>query len=248
MAEAAAGSPAPARIPATNAAWFARARRVDPRRCRLAGALLRLGRGHALHRGARRGRLRVGRRGTAATSTSSSPTARSSSATPIRPWSSAVLPRPPPGHDLRGPDRGRGAAGRGDLRAGAGVRAGPPGVVGDRGRHERGPRGAGLHRTRPGREVRRLLPRPRRRAAGRRGERGGHARAAGLGGRARRRRWPTPSSSPTTWCPSSTTRVACVIVEPVAANMGLVAARPGLPRGPAPSVRRRPAPCSSSTR
>ena len=42
------------------------------------------------------------------------------------------------GHDLRRADARRGPAGRGDLRAGAGLRAGAPRLVGDRSRHERG--------------------------------------------------------------------------------------------------------------
>ena len=42
--------------------------------------------------------------------------------------------------------------------------------------------------------------------------------------------------------------VACVIVEPVAANMGLVAPAPGFLAGPAGRVRPRSARCWSSTR
>ncbi len=122
-------------------------------------------------------------------------------------------------HHLRRPDRGRGPAGRGHLRPRRGVRAGPPGVVGHRGGHERRPAGPGLHRPRPGGEVRRLLPRPLRRPAGRRRERGGHPRPARLGRRAAggrgrdggrplqrgpragRATWPASSSSrwPPTW-------------------------------------------------
>ena len=40
-------------------------------------------------------------------------------------------------------------------------------------------------------------------------------------------RSPRRSSCRTTWCPSSTTEVAAVIVEPVAANMGVIAPQPG---------------------
>ena len=58
-----------------------------------------------------------------------------------------------------------------------------------------------------------------------------HPRAAGFRRRARGRRWPTPSWRPTTWCRRSTTRVACVIVEAVAANMGVVAPAPGFIEG-----------------
>ena len=63
-----------------------------------------------------------------------------------------------------------------------------------------------------------------------------------------RRRWPTRSWRPTTSCPSIDDDVACVIVEPVAANMGLVPPAAGLPRGAAGRVRPARAPCSSSTR
>ena len=48
--------------------------------------------------------------------------------------------------------------------------------------------------------------------------------------------WPRRSSCPTTSCPMLDERVACVIVEPVAANMGLVAAGAGVPRRPAPRL------------
>ena len=65
--------------------------------------------------------------------------------------------------------------------------------------------GPGRDRTGPDRRVRRLLPRAQRRPAGRRGQRRGHPGAAGVGRRARRRRWPTPWSCPTTWCPTSAT-------------------------------------------
>ena len=47
-------------------------------------------------------------------------------------------------HDLRRAHAGRGAAGRGHLRAGARLRAGAPRLFGDRGRHERHAPGPGL--------------------------------------------------------------------------------------------------------
>ena len=65
-------------------------------------------------------------------------------------------------------------------------------------------RGPGLHRPRPGGQVRRLLPRALRHAAGRRGQRRGHPRACPGRPASRRRPWPTPSWCPTTSCPSST--------------------------------------------
>ena len=89
MAEAAAGSPAPARIPATNAAWFARARRVIPGGvdspvrsfASVGGTPYTVARGEGPTCGTWR---------TTATSIWSSPTVRCSSGTPI-PWSSAAL-------------------------------------------------------------------------------------------------------------------------------------------------------------
>ena len=68
----------------------------------------------------------------------------------------------------------------------------------------RGPPRSRGHRARPDREVRRLLPRPLRRPARRGRQRGGDARAAGLGRRARRGAVADTSSRPTTSCPSST--------------------------------------------
>ncbi len=57
---------------------------------------------------------------------------------------------------------------------------------------------------RPGRQVRRLLPRALRRAARRRRQRRGHARPARARPACRPARWPTPRSCRTTSCPSST--------------------------------------------
>ena len=72
--------------------------------------------------------------------------------------------------------------------------------------HERGPGGPRVHRPVPDRQVRRLLPRPLRRPAGRRRQRSGHPRPPRLGGRAGRARWPTRWWPPTTGSPSWTTR------------------------------------------
>ena len=79
----------------------------------------------------------------------------------------AVRRRGRAGDELRGADRGRGGAGGGGLRA---VRVGGDGAdgqLGNRGVDERRPPGAGGDRARQGGEVRRRLPRARRRAAGR---------------------------------------------------------------------------------
>ena len=130
------------------------------------------------------------------------------------PRSAAITDAAAAGHHLRGPDRGRGAPGRGHLRPRARVRPGPPGVVGNRGGHERHPGRPGLYRSQPDREVRRLLPRPFRRPVGRRGQRRGHPRPSRLGRRAGRRGgarrwWPPTTSSPswtTMWPASSSSR------------------------------------------
>ncbi len=66
------------------------------------------------------------------------------------------------------------------------------------------PAGPGVHRPGPRGEVRRLLPRALRHAPGRWGERRGRPRPPRFGRGSRRRPWPTPSSCPTTSCPSST--------------------------------------------
>ena len=87
------------------------------------------------------------------------------------------------GHDLRRPDRARGAAGR----AGGGrvpvARDGALREQRDRGRDERGPAGARGHRPAGDRQVRRLLSRPRGPAAGLRRLRRGHPGSARLAGR-----------------------------------------------------------------
>ena len=112
-------------------------------------------------------------------------------------------------------------------------------LVGHRGRHERAAAGPGGHRPRPRRQVRRRLPRPRGRPARR-----GRLRAS------RRRRIPGSAGVPDavaarrSCCRTTTSRrstrafaahagrIAAVIVEPVAANAGVIAPQPGLPRAP----------------
>ena len=105
------------------------------------------------------------------------------------------------------------------------------------------------------REVRGLLPRPPRRAARRR--RGAASRRSGCPARPASRREPSPtrSSSPTTTSPRSTRRspstapiVAAVLVEPIAANMGLVPPGRRLPRRVCASGAPAAARCSCSTR
>ena len=163
----------------------------DPRRRRLAGALLRARWAGRPTRSSGRGALRGRRRGTRYIDMVQSYGAvLLGHAHPV--VTAAVTAAAATGHDLRRADAGRGAAGRGHLRPGARLRAGPAGLVGHRGGHERGAPGPRRHRSRPGGQVRRLLPRALRRAAGRRGQRRGHARPARLrrrvGGRRGRHR------------------------------------------------------------
>ena len=89
---------------------------------------------------------------------------------------------------LRRADRGRDRARRAAVPAGALDRAGAPGVVGHRGDDDRAPARARLHRAQPDRQVRRLLSRPRRLAAGQGGLRRAHVRHPELGRRAGRHR------------------------------------------------------------
>ena len=97
-------------------------------------------------------------------------------------------------HVVRHADRGRGRARRGDRGPGRAGRAGAAGLQRHRGDDVGDPAGPRLHRPRQGREVRRLLPRPRRLAArrgrvGRRDPRPArHARRHGCLGRGHRRR------------------------------------------------------------
>ncbi len=88
----------------------------------------------------------------------------------------AVVEAAAAGHDLRRADGGRGRAGRGDRRRRPVDRAGAPRLLGHRGVDERDPARPRLHEPRPHPPLRRLLPRPRRLAAGRRGLRRRHAR------------------------------------------------------------------------
>ena len=124
--------------------------RGHPRRGQLTGALVPLGRGPPLLRGPRGGRLRLGRR--------REPAPR------LRPVLRRLHPRSRPSGGGRGRwprprPRGTtfGAPTEGEVLLAEAicarvrrVRAGAPGVVGNRGGHERGPGGPGLHRTRPG--------------------------------------------------------------------------------------------------
>ena len=104
-----------------------------------------------------------------------------------------------PRHVVRHPDPARGRARRGDRRAHPG-REGPPRVLGHRGDDVRDPAGPRVHRPRARREVRRLLPRPRRLAAGPGRLRAGHLRgprhARCPGGLDRRAPWCCPTTTP----------------------------------------------------
>ncbi len=179
--------------------------RVMPGRGQLARAGVRVGRRHrptSSHEARAPGSGDVD--GTGDTWTTSSPGARRSSATPTRRWSTAVVRGGRAGHDLRSAYRGRGAARRGGSSGWSPGARGAPGVLGDRGGDDRDPPRPGGHRARPDRQVRRLLPRPLRRAAGGRRQRGGDARPARLGRVSRPPPSPRRSSLPTTASPSWT--------------------------------------------
>ena len=109
--------------------------------------------------------------------------------------------------------------------------AGAPGQLGHRGGDERAAPGARRHRPQRDRQVRGLLPRPRRRAAGQ-----GRLGPRDLRPPDQRRRAPRPWSS-TRWSSSTTTSprstrrsrctattIACVMIEPIAGNMNFVRA------------------------
>ena len=135
------------------------------------------------------------------------------------------------GHVVRRADAARGRARRGDLRARPVGREGAARVVGHRSGDDRGAPRARRDRPREDREVRGLLPRPPRRAARAGRQRRRDARAARFGGRHRRARSPTRSSCPYNDLAALDAAlaehgadVAAVLVEPIAANMGLVAA------------------------
>ena len=173
-------------------------------------------------------------------------------------------PRPPRGprrgrgggrarDDVRRADAGRGRPGRGDRPADAVGRDGAHDLVGDRGDDERDPPGPRGDRAREDPEVRRRLPRPRRRPARRR----------------RARAWP-PRAIPAS--PGVTeAATAATVVVPVerrrgaaAGHRGARASPPSWPSRSPPtwassrrptasstccaSARAPPAPCSSSTR
>ena len=117
-------------------------------------------------------------------------------------------------------------------------------------RHPPRPRG---HRPREAPEVRRRLPRPRRRPAGRGRQRPGHAGHPGQPGRARERRRrdgdravERPGRGRSRRCAEHD--FAAILAEPYPANMGLVPPDDGLPRAAARDRPTATARCSSSTR
>ena len=153
--------------------------------------------------------------------------------------------------DVRRADRGRGRAGR------RGRAADPVGgdaahdLLGHRGHDERHPPGPGGHRPGEGAQVRRRLPRPRRRPAGRGRLRAGHPGDPGQPGRPRGGR--ECHGDRALERPRRAGRghraheLAAILAEPVPANMGVVPAAAGFlellrERG------RAPARCWSSTR
>ena len=151
----------------------------------------------------------------------------------------AVVAAAERGHDVRRADPGRGRAGRGDRPARAVGRDAAHDLLGHRGDDERDPPGPRGDRAREAPEVRRRLPRPRRRPA--------RAGRLGPGHAARSRPAPgvpeaataddgrsSPGTTPRRSCgpPRSTTSPRSWPSRSPA-NMGLVAARRGLPRAAA---------------
>ena len=219
----------------SNAELFERSA-GDPRRRQLLDPGLQGGRRHALPRRARRRAVRVGRRGP-----------------PVhRPRAELRRDDPrscPPGdhcrraqaaaqrHVVRRADAARDAARRGDRGARAELRAGAADELRYRGDEHRGPAGPRLHRSRPRRDLPWQLPRRHRRAAGGRRQRCRHAWASRERPACRPAPWPTRWSCRTTRCRSSTNGSPRVIVEPVAANMGVVAPAARIPRRAARRVR-----------
>ena len=124
-------------------------------------------------------------------------------------------------------------------------RAGAAGLQRHRGDDERHPPGPRLHRPLARREVRRLLPRPRRLPAGRRPARASRRSPCptrpGCPRRWRPRRSCCRSTTSPRWRPAFAERgaeIAAVITEASPGNMGVVPPAPGLHRGPAPDHRR----------
>ncbi len=145
---------------------------------------------------------------------------------------------------LRRADRDRNAYGGHGVRAGAVAGNGAHGQFRHRSDDERHPSGARLHRPRQDRQVRGLLSRPFRLAAGQGRLRRAHPRRAHLARRARGAGRTHPdAASTTTWSRSRETfaeigaEIACIIVEPVAGNMNCVPPGAGLSRRPARGLR-----------
>ena len=235
---------------------FERAQTVIPGGVELARPRVRRRRRHA---GVRRDRPRAHGSPTStarSTSTSCSRGGRICSATRARrswrPPTEAALK----GHVVRRADRGRGRARRPARRRPAVPRDGAPRQQRHRGRDERDPAGARRHRPRQDPEVRGLLPRPLRLAAreGRR-QRARDARHPGLGRRHRGRgpghaqRAATTTSRP---CGAAFDEwgndIAVVVIEPVAANMGVVPPEDGFLGSPPRALHASTARCCCSTR
>ena len=164
-------------------------------------------------------------------------------------WGPAILGHADPQvieavHGCRGPrplirrvDPGRDRARRARRAARRARREAAPRLDGHRGDDDGHPPRPRLHRPRPAREVRRPLPRPLRRPARRGGLRPRDVRAARLGGRARRRSPRSPSCVPYNDLDALRAvfaehgdRIAAVITEAAAANMGVVPPAPGFNR------------------
>ena len=123
-----------------------------------------------------------------------------------------------------------------------------------RGDHERAARRAWLHGPRRRREVRGLLPRPRRLPAREGRQRGRHVRRARLGRRARAHRREHRHAAlqrrgrPKALFAARGAEIAALIVEPVVGNMGVVPPEPGFLCRPSSTCAASTARSPSSTR
>ena len=178
---------------------YDRATAADPRRGQLAGAGDAGGRRSTSRCSCSAARAPTSRTSTATgTSTGCSRGGRCSSATPTRSTLEAVAEALARGTTFGAPTEARGRARGGDRRRGAVDRDGAARLLGHGGVDERGAPGARRHAARPADQVRRQLPRPRRRAARERRLGPDDARDPLDPGRSRRRRRATRSCSPTT--------------------------------------------------
>ncbi len=218
-------------MPSSNAAMVRPGPAGDSRRGGLPGAFVRSRRRDPVHRRPRGRALRVGRRGPSLHRHGPVLRRRAPRTRPPRGDAPRCTEAAAARDDLRRTHPGRGAPGRSHLRPGARLRAGQAGVVGHRSRHERGAPGARASPAATAWSSSTVATT-------------GTPTCCWRAGGAASPRWACPASAgvpssavadtivvPYNVVPELDERVACVIVEPVAANMGLVAPAPGFLAG-----------------